>query len=254
MGVMKKTGSQLDALIFAAHPDDAELCCGGTIAAITAMGKKAGIIDLTRGELGTRGTVKTRQAESKKASKILGIEVRHNLNIPDGNIINNLANRSKVIKMLRLYTPQIVFLPHHIDRHPDHLKTHELVKESIFYSGLNKIKTPGLNPFRPARTLFYMQSSIFEPNVILDISSFFEIKMKAVKCYSTQFYSGTGEKSGRKEKSSVKEPETFISSKNFMEYIEARSRFYGFQIGVKYAEAFFSEEKLKLTPGLIFDI
>ncbi|MBE2217256.1 MAG: bacillithiol biosynthesis deacetylase BshB1 [Ignavibacteria bacterium] len=250
---MKKTGSQLDALIFAAHPDDAELCCGGTIAAITAMGKKAGIIDLTRGELGTRGTVKTRQAEAKMASDILGIEVRHNLNIPDGNIINNTANRSKVIKMLRLYTPKIVFLPHHIDRHPDHLKAHELVKESIFYSGLIKIKTPDLDPFRPARSLFYMQSSIFEPNVLLDISSFFEIKMKAVQCYSTQFYSSEGKSSGA-GKSARKEPDTFISSKNFMEYIEARSRFYGFQIGVKYAEAFFSEEKLKLTPGLIFDI
>lgn len=247
MGVMKKTGSELDLLVFAAHPDDAELCCGGTIAAITAMGKRAGIIDLTMGELGTRGTVRTRQNEAKKASAVLGVHTRVNLKIPDGNITNNPANRLKVIRVLRLYRPSIIFLPHHIDRHPDHSKTHELVKESVFYSGLSKIKTSGLEPYRPARTYFYMQSSVFEPNVILDVSPFFEIKMNAVKCYSTQFHTGDS-------KHKRNEPETFISSRSYMEYIEARMRFYGFQIGVKYGEAFYAEEKLKLTPEFIFDI
>lgn len=247
MGDMKKTGSELDVLVFAAHPDDAELCCGGTIAAITAMGKRAGIIDLTRGELGTRGTVQTRQNEAKKASGILGVHVRENLKIPDGNIVNNPTNRLKIIKELRKYRPEIVFLPHYIDRHPDHAKTHELVKESVFYSGLSKIKTPGLEPYRPAKTYFYMQSSVFEPNVILDISPYFEIKMKAVKCYSTQFHTGNSEPKKN-------EPETFISNPDFMKYIEARSLFYGFQIGVKYGEAFCTDEKLKLTPNHIFDI
>lgn len=244
---MKKTGSELDALIFAAHPDDAELCCGGTIASLTAIGKQVGIIDLTKGELGTRGTVKTRQNEAKKATEVLGAAVRKNLNIPDGNIVNNPANRLKVIKMLRQYRPSVVLLPHHIDRHPDHLRTHELVKESIFYSGLAKIKTSGLNPYRPARAYFYMQSSVFEPNVIVDISKYFGIKMKAVKCYSTQFHTGNSS-------TALQGPETFISSQSFMEFIEARSKFYGFQIGVKYAEAFYSEEKLKFSPKLLFDI
>ena len=244
---MKKTVSELDVLIFAAHPDDAELCCGGTIAALTAMGKRAGIIDLTMGELGTRGTVKTRQNEAKNATAVLGAAVRKNLKIPDGNIINNPANRLKIIRTLRQFRPSVVFLPHHIDRHPDHLRTHELVKESIFYSGLTKIKTAGLEPYRPARAFYYMQSSVFEPNVIVDISEYFATKMKAVKCYSTQFHTG-------KSTSKNNEPETFISSQSFMEFIEARSRFYGFQIGVQYAEAFYSDEKLKFSPKLLFDI
>ena len=238
--------SELDAVFFAAHPDDAELCCGGTIAALIRSGKRIGIIDLTQGELGTRGSVKQRFAEAKKASGILGITIRENLKIPDGNIQNTPANRTKIIKAIRKYRPKIIFFPHHYDRHPDHFNTHILVKEAAFYSGLKGIKTAGQTAYRPARNIYYMQTYTFEPNFIFDISETFGLKMDAVKCYSTQFY--TGENSGSKQ------PETFISSKGFLEYIEARCRFYGFQAGVKFGEAFFTEEKIKLNSTTLFKI
>jgi len=238
--------TELDALFFAAHPDDAELCCGGTIAALVRSGKRIGIIDLTHGELGTRGSVKQRFAEAKMASGILGITARENLKIPDGNIQNTPANRSKIIKAIRKYRPKVIFFPHDFDRHPDHHNTHILVKEAAFYSGLKGIKTAGLAAFRPARNIYYMQTYTFEPNFIFDISDTFGVKMNAVKCYSTQFY--TGKKNGENE------TETFISSKGFIDYIEARCKFYGFQVGVKYGEAFYTEEKIKLNSTTLFKI
>ena len=237
---------ELDAVFFAAHPDDAELCCGGTIAALINGGKTAGIIDLTAGELGTRGSVSLRKQEAKKASGILGIKVRENLGIPDGNIQNNPANRLKIIKVIRKYRPKVIFFPHHYDRHPDHYNTHILVKEAAFYSGLAKIETKGFEAYRPKRSMYYMQTYAFEPNVLFDISKTYDTKIKAVQCYSSQFYTDG--------KSKQKEQETFISSKAFMEYIEARAKFYGFSIGVKYAEAFFTEEKINLTPYTLFNI
>lgn len=241
-----KLTTELDALFFAAHPDDAELCCGGTISALTNAGKTTGIIDLTRGELGTRGSVKQRKIEAEHASAILGISLRENLNINDGNIVNNPANRLKIIKAIRKYRPTVLFFPHYYDRHPDHYNTHFLVKDAAFYAGLEKIKTPGLREYRAKRNIYYMQTYAFEPNIIFDISDSFNTKMDAIRCYSSQFYSGS--KSGKKEK------ETFISSKNFMEYIEARAKFYGFQIGAKYGEAFYTEEKIKLNSGTLFNI
>ncbi|MEO8514341.1 MAG: bacillithiol biosynthesis deacetylase BshB1 [Ignavibacteria bacterium] len=238
--------TELDALFFAAHPDDAELCCGGTIAALIKEGKKAGIIDLTKGELGTRGSVNLRKKESERASKVLGISVRENLGIADGNIQNTPVNRLKVIKAIRKYRPKVIFFPHYYDRHPDHYNTHILVKEAAFYSGLCKIITKGFEAYRPKRSFYYMQSYTFEPNVIMDITAAYDTKIKAVKCYSSQFFSGENKKS--------KDSETFISSKSFMEYIEARSRFYGFTAGVKYGEAFYTEEKIKLNPHTLFKI
>ena len=156
-----KFKKELDVLFFAAHPDDAELCCGGTIAALVNAGKKTGIIDLTRGELGTRGSVKQREIEARKASEILGIDTRENLGIRDGNIINNHANRLKIIKVIRKYRPKIIFFPHYYDRHPDHYNTHYLIKEAAFYSGLEKIKTPGLKAYRAKRNIYYMQTYSF---------------------------------------------------------------------------------------------
>ena len=238
--------TEFDALFFAAHPDDAELCCGGTIAALVKAGRKTVIIDLTKGELGTRGSVKKRKLEAEKASKVLGISYRENLGITDGNIQNNPANRLKIIKAIRKYRPKVLFFPHHYDRHPDHYNTHYLIKDAAFYSGLEKIKTPGLNAYRAKRNIYYMQSYAFEPNIIFDISATFRTKMEAVGCYSTQFFSGGD--------SSKKEKETYISSKGFMDYIEARSKFYGFQIGTAYGEAYFTEEKLKINSETLFNI
>lgn len=245
-GIILKSITELDAVFFAAHPDDAELCCGGTIAALVNAGKKTGIIDLTGGELGTRGSVNQRKREAKKASGILGITLRENLAIPDGNIANNPANRLKIIKVIRKYRPRVLFFPHHYDRHPDHYNTHYLIKDAAFYSGLPKIKTPGEKAYRARRNIYYMQSYAFEPNIIFDISDTFKTKMKAIKCFSTQFHTGSIKSS--------KSPETFISSKAFMDYIEARSEFYGFQIGTAYGEAFFTEEKIKLNSDTLFNI
>lgn len=241
-----KLTTELDALFFAAHPDDAELCCGGTISALTNAGKTAGIIDLTRGELGTRGSVKQRIHEADRASAVLGITIRENFGFKDGSIVNNSSGRLKIIKAIRKYRPTLLFFPHYYDRHPDHYNTHFLVKEAAFYAGLEKIKTPGLSAYRAVRNIYYMQTYAFEPNIIFDISDSFKTKMEAVKCYSTQFYSAN--KSGKKEK------ETFISSRSFMEYIEARAKFYGFQIGAKYGEAYYTEEKVKLNSDTLFKI
>lgn len=232
---------KLEVIFFGAHPDDAELSCGGTIIKMVESGKKVGIIDLTRGELGTRGTDKIRAMETKNACKILGVKIRENLKLKDTSIENTYINRIKVIKLIRKYKPQIIFLPYPSDRHPDHVNTSKLVKESAFYSGLAKLKTRYNRKFqthhRPSKMIYYMQTYTFEPSFIVDITEQFEKKMKAVKCYHSQFYN-----------KSIKAPDTFISDKKFIEYIEARAAFYGFQIGVKYGEPFYIEEKLKIDP------
>jgi N-acetylglucosamine malate deacetylase 1 len=232
---------KLDALFFASHPDDVELSCGGTVLKLEKSGKKTGITDLTKGELSTRGNIQLRAEEAKKAGKILGIKIRENLNLHDGDITNTNANRLKVIKIIRKYKPSVVFIPYPSDRHPDHIHTSILVRESAFYSGLAKIKTTLVGKkqkqHRPAKLVYYMQTYTFEPSFIVDITNEFRKKMEAVKCYNSQFYNKQS-----------KEPETFISDKKFLEYLEARAAFYGFQIGVKYGEPFYTEEKLNVNP------
>jgi bacillithiol biosynthesis deacetylase BshB1 len=238
---------KLDALFFSAHPDDIELCCGGTLAKLIKIGKKAGIIDMTQGELGTRGSSSLRSKESKKAAEVLGVTVRENLKIDDGNLVNTTENRGKVITAIREYTPEVVFAPYFNDRHPDHIHASKLIKEGAFYSGLMKIKSRKngkiKKSFRPKKIIYYMQTYTFEPSFIIDISNEFETKMKAIKCYSSQFYDPHS-----------KEPQTFISDKKFIEYIESRARFYGFQIGVRFGEPFYIEGSIKLSPEGLFTI
>jgi len=230
---------KLDVLVFASHPDDAELTMGGTIAKFTHNNLKVGIIDLTRGELSTRGNIQTRQKEAKKAAAILKIVVRENLHIPDGGIIRNKANLVKLVKIIRQYEPKFVFAPYFNDRHPDHIDTSTLVKEAVFSSGLIKIITRHKNirqiACRPKKIFYYMQTYTFDPTFIVDISGYHEIKMEAIKAYSTQF-----------DDSKNKEPQTFISRPEFINYIESRALFYGFQIGKQYGEPFYSEEKIEL--------
>jgi N-acetylglucosamine malate deacetylase 1 len=229
----------IDVLVFAAHPDDAELSMGGTIAKLSKNGFKVGIIDMTRGEMGTRGTADTRQKEAFQAAIILKAALRENLSIPDGNIQRNKENLVKVIMTIRKYKPKIVFAPYFNDRHPDHIDASKLVKEAVFTSGLSKIKTfdkeVAQESFRPHKLYYYMQTYTFDPSFIIDITDTFSDKMRSVKAYETQFFDPKS-----------KEPETFISRPEFISYVEARAQFYGFQIGKHYAEPFFSEEKMEM--------
>ncbi|RJP57183.1 MAG: bacillithiol biosynthesis deacetylase BshB1 [Ignavibacteriales bacterium] len=232
---------QLDVLVFASHPDDAELAMGGTIAKFSKDGLKVGIVDLSKGELGTRGSEEIRKEESKKASEILGLTVRENLGLPDGKLKLNDKFVLEVVKQIRYYKPKIIFAPYFNDRHPDHIGTSRIVKEAFFFSGLTKIQTQHAgnmqNPFRPKKIFYYMQYYEFTPSFINDISETFETKMKSMKAYGTQFFNEE-DKSG--------EPQTFISQMNFLKFIEARAKYFGFKIGKDYGEPFYSEEEIEL--------
>lgn len=229
----------LDILVFAAHPDDAELSMGGTISKLTKSGLKVGIVDLTKGELGTRGTAETRQREAFNAGIALKIALRENLEIPDGDIKNTKENLMKVIIEIRKYKPKIIFAPYFNDRHPDHIDASNLIKRAMFSTGLTKIKTfdkeVPQQHYRPVKLFYYMQTYTFDPSFIVDISDTFDQKMKAVECFSSQFYDPKS-----------KEPETFISKPEFINYIKSRAEFYGFTIGKMYGEPFFCEEKIEL--------
>ncbi len=229
----------LDVLIFAAHPDDAELTMAGTIAKLSCNNYKVGIIDFTRGELGTRGTAEIREKEAFQAAVILKISIRENLLIPDGNIQRNKENLMKVVMAIRRYKPKIIFAPYFNDRHPDHIDASKLVKEAMFVSGLAKVKTfdreVAQEAYRPKKLFYFMQTYSFDPTFIVDVSDYFEIKMQAVKAFETQFYNPKS-----------REPETFISQPEFLSFIEARAKVYGFQIGKKFGEPFYCEEKIEL--------
>ena len=228
----------LDVLVFAAHPDDAELGMGGTIIKLITSGKKIGLVDLTKAELSTRGNVKLREKEADEAAKLMKLSFRENLGIPDGDISLSDSNLRKVIVTLREYQPKIIFAPYLNDRHPDHIDASVLIKRAMFKSGLTKyessFKGKKQPAYRPAKLFYYMQTYTFIPTFVVDISSTFKDKMKAVMAFKSQFY--TSEK---------KEPSTFISSKNFISYVEARAEYYGFGIGKKYGEPFFCEESIE---------
>ena len=224
---------KLDILAIVAHPDDVELGCGATIAKEIANGKKVGIIDLTRGELGTRGTAETRDKESEAAAKILGVEFRVNMEFADGFFINDKDHQMELIKMIRNYCPEIVICNAIDDRHIDHAKASKLVSDSCFLSGLLKIDTKiedgeeWQEPWRPKQVYHYIQWKNLEPDIVVDVSNFIDKKMEAVLAFKTQFYD---------PKSNA--PETPISSKNFTDSIIYRARDLGRLVGVEYAEGF----------------
>src|SRR5680860_1550095 len=221
----------LDVLALAAHPDDTELCCGGTLAALVKRGKKVGVIDITRGELGSRGTPEERLKEAKNASDIIGLKVRENLGLPDTQLENTPEYRREIISKVRQYRPHICLVGAPNDRHPDHGNSTKIVLDAIFYSGLIKIQSRDAEgnqqkPWRPSHILHYMQDQPFEPDIVFDITDTFEIKKKAIKAFSTQF---NVDEPGD-------EPETYISGKRFFKGIEARARHYGHMIGATYGE------------------
>ena len=226
---------KLDILAFGAHPDDVELGCGGTLAKEISLGKKVGIIDLTRGELGTRGSVETRNKESQAASKIIGVSVRENLDFRDGFFVNDELHQMEIIKFIRKYKPEIILCNAQDDRHIDHPKGANLVSDSCFLSGLSKIKTElndvSQNEWRPKNVYHYIQWKNSSPDFLVDISGFIDVKLDAIKAYSSQFYNPN----------SV-EPETLISKKNFLNDVINRSADLGRLIGVNNAEGFTSSK------------
>lgn len=231
---------KLNILAIGVHPDDVELGCSGTIINEIKRGKKVGVVDLTEGELGTRGNVEMRYRESAEAAMIMGVQVRENLKMRDGFFENNEENKLKLISVIRKYQPDIVIGNILHDRHPDHGRAGKLIADACFLAGLSKIETSDENGkpqqrWRPAYVLHYIQDWYHEPDVLIDISAVFEQRMKAIAAYSTQFHTGYDSAEG---------PQTYISTPDFLESVIARARMFGKRIGVKYAEGFISEKKL----------
>jgi bacillithiol biosynthesis deacetylase BshB1 len=236
---------KLDILAIGAHPDDVELGCGATLAKEIAAGKKVGILDITRGELGTRGSAEIRDREAAKAAEILGVVFRKNLGFADGFFINNTASQLEVIKIIRKYKPEIVFCNAIEDRHIDHAKGSQLVTDACFLSGLRKIETifegNKQEAWRPKNVYHYIQWKNLIPHFVVDVTGFIEKKMEAVLAYESQFFDPN-----------TNEPDTPISSTNFKDSITYRARDLGRLAGVEFAEGFTTERSI--TVNSIFDI
>ena len=236
---------KIDILAIGIHPDDVELSCSGTIAKHIALGKKVGILDLTRGELGTRGNAELRTKEANEAAIILGVSFRTQLNLKDCFFENNEENQKKIIEIIRKHKPEIILCNAISDRHPDHGRASKLVSDSSFYSGLIKIETHSDNKiqqaWRPKAVYHYIQDQYIHPDFVIDISDFIDIKHKAIMAYSSQFYNP-----------SSNEPETPISSKYFIETVNSKMSILGRDIGVKFAEGF----TVNRYPGInsLFDL
>ena len=231
---------KIDVLAFGVHPDDVELSCAGILLAEKKQGKTTGIIDLTQGELGTRGTAETRKQEAADSAKILKVDVRENLSLADGFFANDEAHQRKVISALRKFTPEIILCNAPEDRHPDHGRSAQLVADAAFLSGLRKIETTSEGiaqaHWRPKYVFHYIQDRFLQPDFVYDISDVFEEKLEAIKAFKTQFNSpGTDE------------PQTYISTPDFLESVIYRSKMFGKMIGVKYAEGFISKKMIGIS-------
>ena len=225
---------KLDILVFAAHPDDAELGCGGTIIKHTSNGFKVGVIDLTKGELGTRGSDKIRLEEAEAASKIMNLTLRENLSFDDGFFVNDDLHKKVIIKKIRKYRPDIILTNAPSDRHPDHARASQLTIDSCFLSGLEKIDT-NQKVWRPKAIYHYIQFNNLNPDFVVDITTQFDQKIDAVKSYKSQFFDPTS-----------KESNTIISSKDFFDSIEYRAKDLGRLTSCDFAEGFISHQLPKL--------
>ncbi len=230
---------KLDILAFGAHPDDVELSASGTLINHIKKGYKCGIVDLTNGELGTRGTSDTRRAEAAEASKILGLEIRENLNMADGYFSNDKAHRLEIVRMIRKYKPRIILCNAIRDRHPDHGRGSDLLSDSVFLAGLVKVETIDegkvQEPWRPDAVYHYIQDRYIKPDFVVDISEAWEQKMESILAYKTQFY-----------QPGSTEPQTAISTKEFLDFLKGRASEFGRSAGFKYAEGFTTER----APGI----
>lgn len=220
----------VDAIFFAAHADDTELSCGGTVAKMVRDGRRVGLVDLTRGEMGTRGTPQTRKREAQAAARKLGASFRLQLDLGDGGLRTDRDAEMQIIDVLRRYQPSIVFSPWPDERHPDHTRTGRLITDAWFYAGLRKLKTKR-PAHRPQVVAYYLQNYMIPPSFVVDVSETWRTKIAAIATFRSQFHN---------PKSS--EPETFISKGGFLEMIEARGRHFGALIGVAYGEAYVTKQ------------
>lgn len=231
---------KLDILVFAAHPDDAELSCSGTIYSHILQGKKVGIVDLTLGELGTRGTPEIRAKEAEASGKILKLSARENLNFRDGFFQNDEAHQLEIVRAIRKFQPAIILANAIKDRHPDHGRAAQLVTDACFLSGLKQVKTfldhEAQAPWRPQSVYHYIQSIFIQPDFIVDISNSWETKLASIRAFRSQFYNPESD-----------EPETFISTPAFMEFITARAKEFGHSIGAAYGEGFTVERNIGIN-------
>ena len=237
---------KLDILVLSVHPDDAELGCAGTILKHIALGKKVGIVDLTRGELGTRGSAEIRDKEAEASAKILGLTARENLGLPDGFFQNTKEYQLQVIAAIRKYQPEIIITNAYYDRHPDHGRANELVDTATFLSGLRKIETSldgePQEAWRPNLLLHFIQDQYIKPDILIDITEFWDKKVESIYAFGSQFFNPEWEG----------EPQTYISSPEFMQIVEARALEFGKIINTKYAEGFTSRKILGVDN--LFDL
>lgn len=234
---------KIQLLAVAVHPDDVELGCAGTLMMEKLKGKTTGVVDLTRGELGTRGTPELRQQEADAAARIMNLDVRENLGMADGFFQNNEENQRKLIRAIRKYRPEIVLSSALEDRHPDHGRAGKLISDSCFLSGLRKISTQDdqgkeQEHWRPKYVFHFIQDRFYQPSFVVDISEVFERKLDAIRAYSSQFHSTTYQKD---------EPQTYISTPEFLDAVIGRAQMCGKMIGVKYAEGFISEKMIGVS-------
>lgn len=231
---------KLDLLVFGVHPDDAELGCGGVLVSEKKGGKSTGVIDLTQGELGTRGTADTRKEEAAVAATILNLDLRENLMLADGFFENNEESQRKVVAAIRKYQPEIIICNAPEDRHPDHGRSAKLVSDAAFLSGLSKIETNDGNgsqkAWRPKYVLHYIQDRYLKPDFVIDITDSFDQKIESVNAYKTQFF----------DPEAPGGPQTYISSPEFLDSVVSRAAMFGKMIGVKYAEGFISKKMVGL--------
>lgn len=236
---------KLDILVLSAHPDDAELGCGGTMSQATSRGRQVGVVDFTRGELGSRGTVSIRDQEAEKAAKILGLAVRENMNFKDGFFFSDETHQKALIQVIRRFQPHIVLAAAPRDRHPDHARASQLIVESCFLSGLIKIESAyegkGQDPWRPKAVYHYIQSIMLKPDFVVDVSEHWSKKIEAIKAFQSQFFNDGSE-----------QPETYISNPRFLKMIDARGVELGHSIGVDYGEGFLTDRNLGVKD--LFDL
>ena len=234
---------KLDVIAFGAHPDDVELGCGGTIIKLGALGYATGVVALTRGEMGTRGSAEIRAREFAAAARVMGVSMHKALDMPDGRVEPNWENKVKVIREIRAHQPRVVFAPYWVARHPDHEAASRIVREASYLSGLKNLDT-GQEAHRPFKVLFYQSRFEFSPSFVADISSSHEKKLEAIRCYESQFFSPN--------EADHPTDETLISRPDFIERIETRGRQYGTYIGVEFGEPFLVREALRIDDPVEF--